>query len=385
MTPRPTQASTQRTTTRKPSARNRSLFSPGLATLALATALAAQAEDPTARPAGPPPPEAYTPPSQKIEWPRDRDRPICVVGGQRYTVLDLLTYLDERHAPLTLELIETPTGRALLESPTFARMVRQYADVLALRAEAESLEIPQEEIDAAISASLKRGFEKHLSQYTANREKAGQPVELTQKRINILLEHYQNREGLATELQGWLDALAPETPLEADGLLRDYYQDRTAYLGGRVTLSHILVRHRDARTGELLVGEDRKEVATRLADIQQRLAEDGSNFEEVARVMSDDRSTAERGGILPEVARFDERLPAALCRTAWQLEDGEFTRVPVESPYGLHFVKRLRYNNHYYVYFHPDLKPEIQELKRAEEQEDLLWRVRAEHRVRLLY
>ena len=362
-----------------------------IATVMLATPVFAQ-EKPNEGP-GDEPPVAIGPPvlaapeprGDIIKWPRDRNRVLCIVKGQRHTVEDLLIYLDARHAPLTLELAGTAAGRGLFESRTMRDSVRQYADIMAMREEAKALGVAEDTYEAAVSASLKRGFEQHLEEWTANREKVGRPTELTQDRINILLEHYQSRNGLRLEVQGWLDVLVPETPLEADGLLRQFYRDHPRFFGGRVTLSHILVRHRDPSTGRLLTGEEGLEVVKKIADVRSRLADDGSSFEKVARLLSEDRKTAAEGGLLREVSRFDPRLPSALCRAAWNLRDGQFTRVPVETPYGLHFVKCVAYNQRKYAYYHQDLKPAIQTIKRQLEQENLLWQLRDQLEVKLLY
>ena len=48
------------------------------------------------------------------------------------------------------------------------------------------------------------------------------------------------------------------------------------------------------------------------ADIKARLKPDGSNFEEIARLYSDDTKTGKDGGILQGVHRYDDRLPDSL-------------------------------------------------------------------------
>src|SRR5690606_38213946 len=128
----------------------------------------------------------------------------------------------------------------------------------------------------------------------------------------------------------------------------------------------------------------RREALDRVGDLMERLAPDGSNFSDLARRFSDDRRTAREGGILRNVGRFDPRLPAAICRAAWALKDGEVSE-PFESPYGIHIVKRLTFRMQFYVLFTDAAKPKIAELMRKAEQEDLLFETRERLAVELHY
>ena len=77
-------------------------------------------------------------------------------------------------------------------------------------------------------------------------------------------------------------------------------------------------------------------------------------------------------------------LPAALCRAAWNLRDGNWAG-PLESPYGLHFVKRISLSQQQFILFTPAALPKIRETMRKHRQEDLLYEVRKKRRVELLY
>jgi hypothetical protein len=329
------------------------------------------------------PPEPRTP-TQKLSWPDDAERVVCTVDGKSRTATELLRYIDEQHHPGFLAFVATPAGKHYFQSPLPARWVREYADVLALRSEIRHRELDPQSTDTAVSTALKQGFANWLDAYGQQREREGAPLELTQERVNTLLTRYQTEFGLQCERQGLLDALVAETPAEADGVLRAYYQDHARVFGGRVTFAQILIQTRDPRTGELLTGDARRAALEKLAEVRTSLAEDGSNFEDIARRLSDDRRTAPRGGILEDVMRFDPLLPAQLCRAAWELTDGAWTG-PVESPYGLHFVKRLSYRHVMYVLYNDKLKPVIQATKRTQEQEDLMIDVRHRHAVELRY
>lgn len=321
---------------------------------------------------------------QKLEWPRDRDRVICRVAGTDYTLIQLLEHIQERHEPRMLALMELPTGAAYLQHPRMASWVRQFADVIALEGEAKSRGLSYEDVEATLGNALKKGFELHLEGYVDRRARSGSPVELTQERINLLLADYQRDFGLECEVRGWLDALVPAVSVEETQRLRAFYDEHPQWFGGVVTISQIMVEHRDPRTLELLTGDARRAAYAKLADIEARIAPDGSNFEEVARLLSDDERTARNGGQMAGIERFDDRLPAVLCRTAWQLRDGQVS-TPVESAFGIHIVKRISYKHRYYVVFTDAIRGEVADTMRRAEQENMLFGARERSGVRLLY
>jgi hypothetical protein len=322
--------------------------------------------------------------SQKLEWPRDQDRTVCRVSGTDYSLLQLLEHIQERHEPRMLALMELPTGSAYLQHPRMASWVRQFADVMALESEARSRGLTYEDVEETLGTALKKGFELHLEGYVERRARSGSPVELTQERINLLLADYQRDFGLECEVRGWLDALVPAVSVEETQRLREFYDAHPQWFGGVVTVSQILVEHRDPRTLELLTGDARRAAYAKLADIEARIAPDGSNFEEVARLLSDDERTARNGGQLAGIERFDNRLPAVLCRTAWQLRDGQVS-TRIESAFGIHILKRISYRHRYYIVFTDAIRGEVADTMRRSEQEDLLFGARERNGVRVLY
>ncbi len=84
------------------------------------------------------------------------------------------------------------------------------------------------------------------------------------------------------------------------------------------------------------------------------------------------------------IERFDPRLPAALCRAAWQLRDGQVS-APFESPYGTHMVKRISAIQLRMVLFTEAIKPQIAAQWRRELQEDLVFALRKRLSLKLRY
>lgn len=319
-----------------------------------------------------------------LRYPEDRGRAVAVVGGVPVTLGELIDHIDERHHPGLRAALDKkpklPTIHGYLRSDLLAPWVRHYADIRAFRFVAEQADskIDEKELDAAISAQLKTSFEAWLKNYAAQR--SGDGTELSQDTVNQLLTRYQLHNGLAIEVQGWLDYFEPG---EYNRLqLRNFFNENARYFGGMVDISHILVQHRDAGTGLLLIDEARGRANEKLADLKLRLRPDGSNFADLARRFSDDTRTARRGGELNGVRRFDDRLPASLCRAAWALKDGEISDV-VESQYGWHIIQRRGFNQHVFALFTDDAIPSIEIVMRRARQEAVLFDARARAGVEL--
>ena len=348
--------------------------------------MAAQEPSPTAPPAAATqeakPPALQAPHFLVRRYPQDRDVPIAVVGDHPLTLGDLVDHLEERHHPGFREAVATQPGiQRMLQSDLIAPWVRQFADIKALEFATKDRTIDQEKLRAAQSEQLKKSFQGYLDNYVAGRKAEGRPTELKQDQVNLLLADYQLRYGLAAEMQGWLNYLEPEQYTRAQ--LFEFFNANARAFGGQVRFAHILVQHRDSGTGILLGDEGVGRASARLADIKARLLPDGSNFDEVARLCSEDTRTAKDGGVVGYARRFDDRLPAVLCRAAWHLDDGEVSDV-VESQYGWHIVKRLEFQQHIFVLFTDDAIPSIRQVTQRSRQEEWLFKARAHAKLKLL-
>lgn len=346
--------------------------------LAAMCAVGAVGQDPPAPPAKQ---DAHEPHFLVRHWPQDRDVAIAVVGGKSLTLGDLIDHLDEKHYPGFRKALDAQRPEILryLQSDLIAPWVRQFADIEALRLAAGD-GADKDKVWAAQSEALRRAFEQWLDKYIADRREHGRPTELPQSLVNSLLADFQLRNGLGAELQGWLDWLEPKDYTRAQ--MQKFFTENARYFGGRVNIAHILVQHRDGGTGILLRDEGIARANARLADLKARLRPDGSNFEEVARLWSDDTKTAPNGGVLKGIARFDDRLPAPLCRAAWALQDGETSDV-VETQYGWHILKRIDFDQQMFILFTDDAIPSIRDVMHRARQEDRLFDARRKANVQL--
>ncbi|MCY2957499.1 MAG: peptidylprolyl isomerase [Planctomycetota bacterium] len=353
--------------------------------------LTLSAQDPTDKKAPPAPPAAVQQPASshfiQLAYPRDRNRTVALADGLPITLEDLCRHIEQRHQPgfcLFLSGPEdkgTPEGARILTSDLIAPWVRQLADITALQAEAKTRGFEQNAADAAISAALKGGFEEFLGHYVDDLKARNLPTELSTSRVNCLLVDYQLRLGLSCELQGWLDFLEPERAW-TEPQLNQFFQSDPRIFGGAVHISQILVKQRDAGTGILLNDEGIGRALARLTEIETRLAKDGSNFEEMARLFSEESRSAPEGGVLHNVERFDYRLPAAICREAWRMRDGQVSSV-IETQYGWHLVMRIEQVQQKFMLFTPGAYPVVRLLKKKLAQENLLFAARERHKIEL--
>ena len=347
----------------------------------LAAGIAAAAQAPAA------PPQSDADHFIHVRYPRDKERTVALVDGLPITLEDLVRHIEERHQPGFRRFLSgpddagTPDGARMLASDLIAPWVRQLADVTALQRDARKHGLDEAAAAQTLSAALKAGFAQFLERYVADLKSRGLPAELEQQRTSRLLADYQLRQGLGCELQGWLDLLVPDVQ-SSERELNEFFQANVRIFGGAVNIAHILVQNRDAGTGIMLGDEGRARAAARLSEVQARLAREGSDFATIARQFSEDSITAPDGGVLQNVERFDYRLPAAICRAAWQLQDGQVSDV-IETQYGWHIVKRLELVQKKFMLFTPDAMPTVRTLKRRQEQEDLLFGARKRHAIEL--
>ncbi len=314
-------------------------------------------------------------------FPQDRDATVAIVGTRTLSLGDLVDHIDAKHYPGFRKAMETrPEFQRMLQSDLIAPWVRQFADIEALRQTTKE-KVDEEKLTAAQSAALKKMFQGWLDAYVNDARSKGRP-DPSQRTVNVLLSDFQLRNGLAAEMQGWLDYLEPDD--YSRGQLQKFFTEHARYFGGRVNIRHILVQNRDAGTGILLAEAGVARAAARLADIKGRLLKDGSNFDELARLYSDDTKTAQQGGELKGILRFDDRLPAPLCRAAWLLEDGQVSDV-VETQYGWHLVKRVDFDQNLFILFTDDAIPTIRDVMHRARQEERLFAARHDTQRQLMY
>lgn len=159
-------------------------------------------------------------------------------------------------------------------------------------------------------------------------------VEATEQEIE---EHYGNfLDDYMTEERFDFDYVRLlRAPFEAEivideAMVESAYQDEIAALpepGRRA--AHILLEVNDERSAE--------DAIAALSEVRRAIMDDGADFEERARAISEDSASAEEGGDIGIIRR--DTLPSPALESAlWALAPGEVS-VPVETEFGVHLIK----------------------------------------------
>jgi parvulin-like peptidyl-prolyl isomerase len=319
-----------------------------------------------------------TPVEEQLTYPRDKDRVMATVDGRNITLDDIVLHIDATHFKGLADYLSTTVGQFEVRSPLMATWARQYADIVALRTEARKRDISETAIRTATRALLGDAVKQFEEEYE---QRVRRKFPTTESSVAALHRDFLKRRGVGLEVEGLLNAMVPDNVDQnrAD----DHLKLHTEEVNGILTISHIYVRNRDAKTGALYGPKRMAAVKRKTAEIKRRL-DAGAQFEEVAREMSEDRLTAKKGGRLENLLRIDSRMPASFCRVAWRLQDRKWTG-PIQTRYGLHFVKRVKWIMRRTVLRLVAKNKEVRRMIRAYYKEDLLFEIRKTHHVTLKY
>lgn len=134
-------------------------------------------------------------------------------------------------------------------------------------------------------------------------------------------------------------ALVTDQDLEAEARkIYEQTRQRIDNNGGMVQVAHILIAMRQQATPE-----EERAAKVRVDSIYQALR-NGADFGSLAKQLSQDPTTAQKGGDLPYIVKgqtlkeFEDQ--------AWRLQDGEFSQ-PFLSPAGWHIMLKKSHRNFY--------------------------------------
>lgn len=313
-----------------------------------------------------------------LRYPENADVVLATLDGHPVRLVELGRYLQQRYDPDILERWARPEGQRELNSPNLGELLWQYLDVLALRKEAEAKGLPMAELQAAVDKTLERAFEE---KYVPRYEKAtGRKI--TEESRDWYEKDHRRKSGLRAEVECLLNGLVPRLAKVSE--LMAFHREHGDYFGGKVLVAHIHFATRDPRTGRRYAPEKLAELRGHMRDVQRMLEEDPTRFEALAQKFSDDRVSGEKGGEIGWVTRFDERLPAAVVRAAWSMEQGAFS-APVETFFGYHIVQRRRFVQHHFLLPRKESYHKIAAAVQKVQQEDYLFAMRQRHARKVRY
>ncbi len=131
------------------------------------------------------------------------------------------------------------------------------------------------------------------------------------------------------------DTAAAASPEEQCLSIATAKHERRAKEPDSITVSHILVKHRDAKSPKAGVSRSRGEACLRALEAQKKLGT-GADFTALVGEYSDSPGVS-NDGALGSVHRSD--LEPAFADAAFQLERGQMSDV-VETPFGFHVIVR---------------------------------------------
>ncbi len=327
-------------------------------------------QDPATRPSPPVLPKV-------LEYRKHRGLVLARLDGRPIRLADLAARLRVRYDPTVEERWSRPEGKRELNGPDLPQLLWQFADLYCLEAEARRAGISFDERDRIAEALLEEDFQNRFLKVYA--KTTGR--EASEDSLPDLRRRHRRQQGLAMDVDATLRMLAPSRHTTKE--VRDFYFEHGDWFGGKVKTAHILISVRDERTGRLLQGRRLEEARAKLRDVLTSLKPDGSNFGALAARYSDDRATRTKEGLIGWLPRFEDKIPAALLRTAWAMRDGQVSS-PIRTFYGWHLVRRIRFIQNHFIIPGPKQMPNIRRALARFERERFLFAMRKRHE-RILY
>ena len=304
---------------------------------------------------------------------------MATVHGRKVTLEDLVSHIEDRHYTGFKYLIASPNGKRELLIPRMANWVGQYADILVMEAEARRLKIKDSTIRKNQGQAYLTAFQTYQQNY---QQRTQQAFPSTKIGLEFHRKAFQKDRGLGLEVEGLLNTMVPDE-LDKRGVIA-FYKQNSESMNGYLKISQIFVKTRSSQTGARLVGEHGMKAKAKILEITKLLSKNGKNFEVIAASHSEDKASARIGGVLNNLHRFDPRMPANFCRTAWGLRNGQW-KGPMETLFGTHFIKRIEWmNTKMIVNPDPDNK-DIRHFVRSHRKEALIFKLREGGKVTLYY
>lgn len=115
--------------------------------------------------------------------------------------------------------------------------------------------------------------------------------------------------------------------------------DRTTEYPREITVSHILIAHKDVENVDASITRTEEEAKARAEEVLAKLKAGGS-FTELAKEYSDDPGSKEKGGALEDkVSVNNEKFVKEFENAAVALQKAGDLSEPVKSPFGYHIIK----------------------------------------------
>ncbi len=246
------------------------------------------------------------------------DKVVAIVGNE----LILLSDIEEQYDLAGKQQGVLPEGfrGVILENLLADRLLLNQARL-------DSIVVTDEEIESQLQARIDQilaYMNNDIEQFEAY---YGQSISDVKATFRSDLEN----QLLVQRMRSNIVSNVAITPSEVKEFFHSIPKDSLPYFGSEVEIGEIVYKPE--------VNAEQKEISrTKLEDIRRRIVEDGEDFAELAKIYSDDPSSARVGGDLGMQRRgtFVPEFEAA----AYNLEKDSISEV-FESEFGFHFVQLL--------------------------------------------
>ena len=134
-----------------------------------------------------------------------------------------------------------------------------------------------------------------------------------------------------------------------DDEINEYYDDEVI---GDMQVRHILISPETTDDMSTEEKTEAEEAAKKEAENLIKRLDDGEDFAELAKEYSDDTGSASDGGLI-DYFNKDDNMDEAFLNASIELEEGAYTKEPVQSTYGYHIILKTDQKD----------KPELDEVK----------------------
>jgi len=264
-------------------------------------------------------------PATAFSLARERGRPVARCLDREVTVGEVLDRVERDWWPGLSGELDGPYGWFHVHSPLFDRWVSDHVDLLLLEKAQPAGRVSAEEVTEVARGRVREEVERL--------RKVGRRADPEIE--SALLERRRRQEGISIERDLRLErALAKITA----GDLRGHFYRSALNYGGRVRAAQIFFPTTDPETRARLPLAEREKARARAEEAKRRL-DAGEDFAELARTLSEDPATADRGGDLGFFPR-EGKVPDEVARAAFAGHPGEI-RGPIESERGIHVLRVL--------------------------------------------
>ena len=266
------------------------------------------------------------------------ERVVATVGGE----IILLSEVQEQYSFAKKDQPELP---AEYQCVVLQNLIVQK--LLINQGKLDSVEVKDEEVEAQIDARIERLRAYFNQDDMAIEEFYGQSVD----QMKAQLSSDMRNQILAERMQGKITEKATITPLEVQRFFANIPEDSLPYFNAEVEIREIVYKPK-------VNAEEHDKARVLIEDLRERIVEQGEDFAELAKKISDDPSSGAQGGDLGFQKRgtFVPEFEAM----AYKLEANQISPV-IETDFGFHIIQLLERRGNLIHCRHILIKPEITE------------------------